>query len=47
MWFDSLGAMRAFAGEGYEVAGVPPAARALLARFDGRSVHDEMRERRT
>ena len=39
MWFDSLDAVRAFAGEDYEVAVVPPKARALLARFDARSQH--------
>jgi len=39
MWFDSLEAVRIFAGEDYEVAVVPPKARALLARFDARSQH--------
>jgi hypothetical protein len=39
MWFDSLDAVRAFAGEEYEVAVVPPKARALLSRFDERSQH--------
>ncbi len=34
MWFDSLEAVRAFAGEDYEAAVVPPKARALLSRFD-------------
>jgi len=43
MWFDSLDAMRTFAGEDYEVAVVPPKARALLARFDARSQHYEVR----
>jgi len=43
MWFDSLDAVRAFAGEDYEVAVVPPAARALLARFDARSQHYEVK----
>lgn len=47
MWFDSLDAVRAFAGPDYEVAVVPPAARALLARFDERSAHYEVRERRS
>lgn len=47
MWFDSLEAVRAFAGEDYERAVVPPAARALLARFDERSVHYDVVERRT
>jgi heme-degrading monooxygenase HmoA len=43
MWFDSLDAVRTFAGEDYEVAVVPPKARALLARFDARSQHYEVR----
>lgn len=43
MWFDSLDAVRTFAGEDYEVAVVPPSARALLSRFDARSQHYEVR----
>jgi hypothetical protein len=43
MWFDSLEAVRAFAGADYEVAVVPPAARVLLERFDARSAHFEVR----
>jgi len=43
MWFDSLDAVRAFAGSDYEVAVVPPEARALLSRFDARSQHYEVR----
>jgi heme-degrading monooxygenase HmoA len=43
MWFDSLDAVQAFAGEDYEVAVVPPKARALLSRFDARSQHYEVR----
>ena len=39
MWFDSLDAVREFAGEDYEVAVVPPKARAILAHFDARSQH--------
>ena len=39
MWFDSLDAVRTFAGEEYEIAVVPLKARALLARFDARSQH--------
>lgn len=39
MAFDSLDAVRAFAGEDYEVAVVPPKARKVLARFDARSQH--------
>ena len=40
-FFDSLEAVREFAGEDYEVAVVPPEARKLLARFDARSAHYE------
>jgi hypothetical protein len=43
MWFDSLESVRIFAGEDYEVAVVPPAARALLSRFDARSQHYQVR----
>lgn len=43
MWFDSLEDVRTFAGEDYEVAVVPPKARALLSRFDARSQHYEVK----
>lgn len=43
MWFDSIDAVRAFAGEDFELAVVPPKARALLSRFDARSQHYEVR----
>jgi len=46
MWFDSLEAVRGFAGADYEVAVVPPRARELLLRFDQRSAHYEIREGR-
>ena len=44
MWFASLDAVRAFAGEDYEVAVVPPEARQLLSRFDSRSAHYQVIE---
>ena len=44
MWFDSLDAVRAFAGDDYEGAVVPPAARRLLSRFDPQSAHYEVIE---
>jgi antibiotic biosynthesis monooxygenase (ABM) superfamily enzyme len=44
MRFDSMEAVRAFAGENYEAAVVPPKAEALLSRFDARSQHYEVRE---
>ena len=42
MWFDSIDAVRAFAGDDHEAAVVPPNARALLSRFDERSQHYEI-----
>jgi heme-degrading monooxygenase HmoA len=47
MSFDSLAAVREFAGEDYEAAVVPPKARAVLARFDDRSQHYELRAARS
>lgn len=44
MWFDSLDAVRTFAGDDYERSVVPPEARRVLARFDERSQHYEVRE---
>ncbi len=44
MWFDSLEAVREFAGEDYEQAVVPSKARAVLARYDARSQHYEVTE---
>jgi len=43
MWFDSVDAVSAFAGEDYEAAVVPAKARALLSRFDARSQHYEVK----
>ncbi len=43
MEFDSLDAVRTFAGEDYEACVVPPKARAVLSRFDLRSQHYEVR----
>jgi len=45
MWFDSWEAVKQFAGEAYERAYVPPKARGVLARYDERSQHYEIRER--
>jgi hypothetical protein len=41
MLFDSLDHVRAFAGDDYDTAYVPPPARAVLSRFDERSAHYE------
>src|SRR5512136_1037846 len=43
MLFDSLDAVREFAGEDYETAVVPDKARAVLSHFDKRSQHYEIR----
>lgn len=42
LW-ETLDAIRAFAGDDYERAVVPPEARRLLERFDERSRHYEVR----
>lgn len=47
MTFESLDAVRKFAGDDYETANVPPEALSLLARFDPRSQHYEVRVRET
>jgi hypothetical protein len=39
MIFASLDHVRAFAGDDYETAYVPPSARAVLTRFDEKSAH--------
>ena len=41
LWFESLDGVRALAGDDYEVAYVPPQARAVLSRFDAKSQHYE------
>jgi hypothetical protein len=43
MRFSSWDAVKAFAGSDWEVSVVPPAARAVLARFDERATHYEVR----
>lgn len=46
MRFETLDAVREFAGEDYEAAFVPDKARAVLAHFDERSQHYEVRAER-
>jgi antibiotic biosynthesis monooxygenase (ABM) superfamily enzyme len=46
MWFDDIESVKAFVGEEYEVAHVPERARAVLSRFDERSAHYEVIDRR-
>ncbi len=43
IWFETIESVRTFAGADYEKAVVPPAARAVLAHFDDRSAHYEVR----
>ena len=43
MLFDSIDAVREFAGGDYEQCVVPPSARAVLSRFDARSQHYEVK----
>jgi heme-degrading monooxygenase HmoA len=40
--FDSLDAIRQFAGDDYEAAHVAPRARELLPRFDARCLHFDL-----
>ena len=47
MEFDDLDSVKTFVGEDYEKCYVPPAARAVLKRFDERSAHYELLEART
>jgi len=44
MWFETMAAIKAFAGEDYETAVVPEKARALLKRFDPKSRHYNVRD---
>jgi antibiotic biosynthesis monooxygenase (ABM) superfamily enzyme len=46
MWFDSLEAIKAFMGEDFATSHVPPAAQAVLTRFDQRATHYEVIDRR-
>ncbi|MCX6220813.1 MAG: antibiotic biosynthesis monooxygenase [Bacteroidia bacterium] len=43
MWFDSIDAVRIFAGEDYEKAVVPKEAQMLLSHFDKESQHYEVK----
>ncbi|WP_336327011.1 hypothetical protein [Halovenus sp. HT40] len=43
MRFESIDAVKQFAGEDYEEAHVPPEARELLVRFDDHADHFEVR----
>ena len=43
MWFDAMESVREFAGDDPEAAVVLPEAQALLARFDARSQHYDVK----
>jgi len=43
MYFESLEAVKKFAGEDYEKSYVPPSARKILSRHDEKSQHYEIR----
>lgn len=45
MWFDSIHAVRDFAGDDYEQAVVPSEARVLLLRYDKTSQHYEVKHK--
>lgn len=45
MTFDDWPAVERFAGQDAAASVVPPAARALLTRYDERSQHYELRQR--
>jgi heme-degrading monooxygenase HmoA len=47
MLFDSLDAVREFAGADYEMAFAPENARAILSHFDDRAQHYEIRAERS
>ena len=44
MWFDTLEAVREFAGEKYDLSVVPSKAKKLLARYDDRSAQYQVME---
>jgi heme-degrading monooxygenase HmoA len=46
MWFDDIESVKAFVGDDYEVAHVPERAQAVLSRFDQRSAHYTVIDRR-
>jgi antibiotic biosynthesis monooxygenase (ABM) superfamily enzyme len=46
MWFDSLDNVTAFMGADYELSHVPPAAQAVLKRFEARAAHFDVLDRR-
>lgn len=45
MWFDDIESVKQFAGENYETAVVPEKAQKVLARYDAKSAHYEVRKK--
>lgn len=43
MWFDNIESVKQFAGDNYEMAYIPAKAREVLAKFDNKSIHCELR----
>jgi len=46
MWFESIASIKEFVGEDYEVANIPPEAKAVLKRWDRRTIHYEVIDER-
>jgi len=46
MWFTDLDSVQRFMGADYAVSHVPPAARAVLSRFDTHAIHPKVLDRR-
>ena len=46
MWFESIASIKEFVGEDYEVANSPPEAKAVLKRWDRRTIHYEVIDER-
>lgn len=42
MWFESMEAIKQFAGEDFETAHVHPKAKDVLSRYDNKSVHSKL-----
>lgn len=43
IWFENIDSVKSFVGEDYENVYVPEKAREVLARFDQKAVHHELR----
>ena len=43
MWFDTIDDVKAYAGDNYEIAAVLPEAKAVLKKYDAKSMHFDVR----